>query len=362
MRAATTDNTADRGGTVQGWSEDSLTTWGQQPHQYMAVRGRPDTVIAVPGGVRFSYVVRPQRQERDNAPDPSLKPACTCLGRLPLRGSRVQHPPKNIKVHFEVPGDWDFSSAFADGSVTFKVSTPQDLHSSAFMMGRLRRSSFTAGGVAVELAVRREVPVPAARFEVLTRLLGEMRYQMGPLPVARVMFGADYRGERKSNAPANHESTNLQSSVLFTYGAEPPNPAEFVGSIAHELNHMWIPGALGDLVQAKSYDAFGPFFMEGFTNYFAYRLSYDAGLLTQEQFAERLSGYWAELGFVASAAGERWRGALPYSQGLFAAMVLDIELMRRDGEPRFYDAIRLLAEAARTAGGQGVTLETFTPY
>lgn len=347
-------------GEVNGVPLSASLQWGQQPHQYMAARGRPDSIVATPGGFSFEYVVVPRQTTSDDSPVMVLDSAHFRSWGAPLFAIPVTETSwDRITVQFLLPRGWQLASTFGGDRLSFEVPTVQDLHSGAFLAGALEEKEINAGGVPARVVSRREVPTSKPELSAAVgAVLTAMSARIGPLPVSRVFFGADSRGAQRSNAPGNAESTSRHLSALFTYGSSLPATPERVGAMAHELSHMWIPGSLGDLVASGSYDHLGPFVIEGFTNYLGYRLAYDAGLLTEAQFAGQLSHYLIEYSLLLSPAGSQWRAGLPYSHGLLAALVLDVELRKRSGGARtFYDVVSLLRQrGSTTAGVTGLTL------
>ncbi len=124
--------------------------------------------------------------------------------------------------------------------------------------------------------------------------------------------------------------------------------------LAHELFHHWNGGLLareepGQLIY---------WFTEGFTDFYARRLLYRAGLMSRQQYADSLNELFA--GFLlspvrsepnASIAQDFWSDEkikdLPYRRGDVVALLLDHEIRRQSGGARSLDD--LMREALRRA-------------
>lgn len=126
--------------------------------------------------------------------------------------------------------------------------------------------------------------------------------------------------------------------------------------LAHEYFHTWNPRQLGGLNPDEAREAVGYWVSEGFTDYYARRLTLGAGVWTLQDFADDWNGVLKSYdlssqrgtpnkSFVGKYGTDPSLRQLPYWRGSLVAAVLDAKL--RDGDPQGLD--RLIRTQRRTA-------------
>jgi predicted metalloprotease with PDZ domain len=130
---------------------------------------------------------------------------------------------------------------------------------------------------------------------------------------------------------ANFGGTRLHQSFALFLGPFVTPDERLTRLLAHELMHEWIGGRLRAGVEPE---ALMYWWTEGFTDFFAERVLWRAGLLDDSAYARALSAAWRELAFSParyapfdSVAGRFWSDdaaqRLPYLRGHLFAVALD---------------------------------------
>jgi predicted metalloprotease with PDZ domain len=79
------------------------------------------------------------------------------------------------------------------------------------------------------------------------------------------------------------------TNAIWMYMSPPDAIAAMLPTLVHEAFHAWNPNRMG---QVYEYAETGlDWFTEGFTQYYAYLLTYRAGLMTLPAYIERINGY-----------------------------------------------------------------------
>ncbi len=304
-------------------------------------------------GVRFAYSVAIPEKEPLNSPEPALdKNRFRSWGWSIFAIPILKKPMGQVNLSIRVPEGWSMATSFGINQTRFVLPSPEDFFRIAIAAGDFRVTSFDVAGTPVYLAVRKGHPVNAAVFGAALKKIIEttVRYTGGKQP-ARIMFGVDLLGGKKTYAPGNNVSIDSHSSSLMI-DQNDANPLElnFFGTYAHEFAHTWIPAVFGDKNVTKK--ELGSLFSEGFTDYIAYRVTHSAGVHSDEQFARALGKFYLEYLKVASERTEKNAEVLKYRQGMMAAWVLDIELRRASsGKKDFQKFIQMLVKQHADTGG-----------
>ncbi|MEA3181069.1 MAG: hypothetical protein QOI59_4592 [Gammaproteobacteria bacterium] len=166
--------------------------------------------------------------------------------------------------------------------------------------------------------------------------------------------GGSYRVFMRKT-PANGGGTALTRSFMFGYSAsKPPTVEGLEGLIAHEMVHNW-PELAGDHADTSWYT-------EGAAEYYSVVLSHRAGLITPEEFLQRVnehaSGYYMNpLQGLTNRAADAiyWKdsraGHVPYGRGFMYLAAVDARIRARSGHKRSLDDVVLkLLERTRAAG------------
>ncbi len=350
-------------GHVRGLDHEDVDGWGNptgRPDTYGAPEIIPDTVDAVPGGVRFAYTVRVPEKEQLNSTEPALDTERLRAWGWHLFATPIlTRAPERVIVRIDAPAGWAVATSLGERRGPLELPTLEDVRGLAVFagnMGNILTSSFRAAGIPVHLAVRRGHPVPDSVLErALASVLRVAVRRFGVNPFERLMIGLDLLKGRPTFAPGNNVTTPALHSILLLNGDNVASEVGFFPTLAHEALHAWIPDLFGAEAEVKR--ELGGFFTEGFTNYLGYKVAREAGLLSEEKLAWILSNALVEYRYMAGPGREKYGHMLDYHQGMVTAWVLDSELLRvTDGRYGIWDLLRRLAQ--RYAGG-GLTRERF---
>ena len=347
-------------GLLTGASLDDIESWRRPEGDYLPSMAPPDSIVAEATGVRFAYTIPIEEKPQANSTEPVLDAwGLRAWGWSLFATPRIPHPIDRIRVRVVAPEGWALASDAAADATTLEVGSLRELRQLAITVGDFDTRRFTAADRPVTLVVRRGHPVgPSALETGLRALIEAAAAYLGPIPAERISFTVDVANGKQRSAPGNNAAVPRRSSTVFTTGDHASShDADLWGALAHEFVHTWTPNAFGDL--ARTNDELGPFFAEGFTDYLGYRIAHAAGLLDREAFEAALNRFYAEYLFVAGPGREKNAAFIPYRQGLFAALILDIELLRRsEGQADLGDVIRALT--VRHAHGEGLTRDMFS--
>lgn len=295
---------------------------------------------------RFAYSVPIPQRERSNSPETELNGSRlrswgTGIFLIPSLKDAEAGP---IEVCFRTPQSWELVTSAGSASCT-TVAGPDELFSLPILAGDYRRHLFQAGPAQVTLALRAGHPVaPEAFAEKLRRLvIGASDYLATP-PPPQIFFGVDRLGEgRTTYAPGNNESGPGLSSTLLIDSDGAVGGRKYWGTYAHEFVHSWIPRGFGN--PSVTRQELGSTFIEGFSDYLAYRIAYSSGLLDRAAFLAALSEFYLEYGEARARAPQGNPEFLRYRQGMMAAWMLDLELLKATrGRAGFRELMRLLVQ------------------
>jgi predicted metalloprotease with PDZ domain len=213
--------------------------------------------------------------------------------------------------------------------------------------------TFRAGAANVVLGLRPGSAIRATEYEAkLGQLVTGASTYLGVAAPGTVYFGIDQLNGRKTYAPGNNESSPGRSSTLLLEGVVPPTSRKFWGTYAHEFAHSWMPRAFGKTQTTR--EELGSVFIEGFTDYLGYRIAHASALHTDAQFLEALSQFYLEYREAAAARPKGNPEFLRYRQGMMAAWMLDLELLKTtNGRAGFRELMRLLLK--QHADTDGIT-------
>jgi predicted metalloprotease with PDZ domain len=239
---------------------------------------------------------------------------------------RYEQPITKAELTISLPKGWQIVTSLGIGKKRLKMSV-DDLRGLALALGDFRAVSFKAADVPVYVAIREKDPTREATVQALKALVSNSVSYFGSKPSRNVMFAIDLLGNKKSYAPGNNTTSRLHSSTILLHkDNDDPRRMGFAGTFAHEYTHSWIPHAFG--ASNTTIKNLGAFFTEGFTNYFGYRLARLSGLHDDATLAKALSYYYVEYAYISGVGRKGNEGALPYSHGMMAACILDMELLR----------------------------------
>lgn len=254
------------------------------------------------------------------------------------------------RVTFALPPRWRLATPWAEvpgDSMTFQVPDTPELLQVGMLAGRHQQRRLLLDGATVILAIGQSLP---GTMDLFSEALSPA------LAAASAVFGGTPRGKFVviANADSYDGGTAFTRSVdvVFRQPPTPDNRAEWSPLVLHELLHLWLGGAINTPAGEQQ-----NWFLEGATDYLANLLALRAGVLTQDQFYDRLASHWdayravdRHLPLYAAGEDKAANDVLVYSGGLLAAFVLDTEL-RRASEGRVgIEAVmrRLYGEFGRT--------------
>jgi len=284
-----------------------------------------------------------------------LYPAATAADAVQVRAS-VRMPPA-----------WDYATALAPAgrggaTVRFEPVSLTTLVDSPMMMGaHLRRYDVTPAGEprrhTLDIVGETEAgtDLPAARVAQFTSLVAQSGALFGARHYAHFDFLVEAHGDA-DNGLEHHESNDDQVPRLGM--TDPDFAAESGYLLAHEFVHSWNgkyrrPAGLATANYQEPMIGDLLWVYEGLTSYYGEVLAVRAGLVTPEQFRDRLALVYAQMDH---RSGRAWR---PLQDTATAAQLLYTASDRWVSERRatdYYDEGRLLwlevdaAIRARTGG------------
>jgi predicted metalloprotease with PDZ domain len=235
-----------------------------------------------------------------------------------------------MEVEFQLPDKWQLVTPWQPLEPRrFLVTDPVELTESAMMAGRFDERSIDVGSLTVLLAVAHSLPDTAALFEEMLReVLPAITTILGGSPEGTFVIAAS-REEAFSGGGTFPRSISL----LFE---EPPsieNRGEWSHVLIHELLHLWIGVALSPAADQQEY-----WFTEGFTDYLTNLVQVGRGIISEDEFWQRIAEHYAKYESVAGETSLRAAGMdkgrhydLVYSGGLVAALALDVEMRSISG-------------------------------
>ena len=318
-----------------------------------------------PTGLRFAYDLELPPSERENSLLPSLSDRrlrawLWSLLRYPVPASGTP-PDGPVSVVVAAPAGWRAATAFGDATAApVEAPTLGAALRSPVLAGDVRLVTVETAGGTSRLAVRAGHPVPDSVFALGFRQLVETAaaYVDGRATPSRLFAGIDLGEGKASVVPGNFAAAPEVSAFLVLQHDNAPDDYSFWGTIAHEYLHGWTPFAFSRAeprptpVEGRLW----PWFREGLTNYLGYQVAHQAGLLSDDEWAEAATTYLREYDGVEP--GSEVTGYRAYSEGFVIGLALDAALVRTSGgEAAFRDWFGLLLERHAGAGAEPITLD-----
>jgi predicted metalloprotease with PDZ domain len=201
-------------------------------------------------------------------------------------------------VHFEVPQGWKIISALKEtpDPMVFTAPDYDTLVDSPTEMGRFDQFQFEVEGKPHYLVV-----TPAGAFakekaqkfiEMLSKVAKTQSAIFSGLPYDKYVFFYFFL-RPESNASGALEHNN--SHVAFAPPGEFATPEEMIATAAHEFFHLWNvkrirPAEMWPYDYSRENETPLLWVSEGFTNYYAALTLYRAGLMSRQQFLEKVAG------------------------------------------------------------------------
>jgi len=331
--------------------------------------GAPDSIKRDGGTARFERTIPLVMGDTANSIDAFLD-----VRRFRAWGKDIfphpkmakEHPP--IEVTLRTPATWSVmtaagasvpaqdASANAMRDTTVRVETIPQLKSLPIFAGEIEVAASRIGNTIAYGAIQADMPVDIDTLQDgYVRLLAAFERYLEDTLHPRIALGVDHRGARRTPIPGNNRTVPGQASVLLVFGDEhtTANP-QFFGTISHELAHNWMVRVFGG--QRTTYSELGTFFAEGFTDYLAYHVAHEAGVVDREGLERVFSKFYLQYRFIKTSGGEQNARALPYKEGFVVAWILDLELHRRSGG-RYDFRDLMVALIDRHGGTDGLTVD-----
>jgi predicted metalloprotease with PDZ domain len=188
-------------------------------------------------------------------------------------------PPCPIGLRFLLPDGWALLSPWPRVAGQLRATGPDALVDNAFALGPITLGHVDAGTMQLEYAIDARLPSAEARVRPLLATLPK---------VLAEFFG---------NTPADRYAVIVLAgdgmdggAFLNSFTLQLPNPARdtdalvWSHALAHEMIHLW----LGNHIHGAEPDATS-WFTEGFTDYLAVKLMYQAGQLDESMLVQRLA-------------------------------------------------------------------------
>ncbi len=244
---------------------------------------------------------------------------------------------QNMNVRFDLPQDWKVSVAWEEltnEKNAFKANNAEELLWIGMLAGKHLERSTKVGQLEVVLAVGQDIRQSAEMLDravkaVLPRYVkiygGEPVVQGSPLNKFVIIVNVD-----KDYVGGGAVFVRTISMMLTDVPQKTSEASTFSWQhiITHELGHLWD----GQSFSGESEEVW---FQEGVTDYLAYLVQSDAGLIGKDEllkvFARKLDEYVPVAGKMSLTKAGSDKGGnydLLYSGGLIAALALDVEIRK----------------------------------
>ena len=247
-----------------------------------------------------------------------------------MRPEHLANAKHAVTFRWQIPG-WTGVSSYGDGEVTHAVGTLDELRDAVFLASdRLDVRRVAIGKTVLEVAAVNDFGFTDAQLaakaqQVVTAQRAFFREDGPPFFLITAIplgpKGVQYGG------------TGLTNSFAIFVAPQFDDLASVTWLLGHELFHSWN----GRVIQPDAPEELMYWFSEGFTNFYARRLLYRAGLVDLAGYVanlnEEVQEYW--LSPVRDAPNQAikdgfWKShdleRLPYQRGDVLALVLDRQL------------------------------------
>jgi predicted metalloprotease with PDZ domain len=240
------------------------------------------------------------------------------------------------------------------GHASPRAGTVADVQESISLGGTDLHVAGDAGsGSRVRIASRGRFRFPPEAFDALAqRLIGVERAFWGDAAPAPFLVTL---GPLAASPPhLSYSGTGRTDAFAIWYDEAAPLDS-VTALLAHEYFHTWNARQLGGLDPDEAREARGYWFSEGFTDYYARRMTLAAGVWTLQDFADAWNEVLKSYDLSAQSrtpnsalAGKFWKDPalhqLPYWRGAVIAAVIDRRLRTRD--PQGLDRVLRAQRAA----------------
>jgi predicted metalloprotease with PDZ domain len=281
----------------------------------------------------------------------------------------VGHRDAPSTVHFRIPTGWKLVTALraTQDPFAFTAANYDTLVDAPTEMGNFDVTRFEVDGKPHTL-----VTTPAGTFspekaktfsEMLAKVALADKGIFGELPYEKYVYFYFFL-PAESNASGALE--HLNSFVSFARGGSSATPEQLIGTASHEFFHLWNvkrirPAEMWPYDYSRENETPLLWVSEGFTNYYGSLATYRAGIISEQQFLDRVAGTAGGIegtearNYIspANASVSTWVGydtpvafgISYYSQGENLAALLDLSIRNdTDGRAGLDDVMRALYE------------------
>ncbi len=230
-----------------------------------------------------------------------------------------------LDVTFDLPADWSVLSPWSGHGRRFQAAAPAFLDKNAFAIGRFTAGHSQAGAMALEWVIDERLAAVSARIvDLMTSLPQRLAAYFGSTPADRyavVVFQGPYM-----DGGAFRQSFTLQLSAPV----REVDALVWSHGLGHEMLHLWIGNHIRGSVPEETY-----WFTEGFTDYLAVKLLYQAGVTDEAMVQQRLANIVRRVrlaprlspgvGLVEAGTEKNQNWERIYGGGAMVAFLLDAE-------------------------------------
>lgn len=252
-----------------------------------------------------------------------------------------------VDLTIETPEGWAVSTPWAQSNGAYHALNPLNFVQNAFTLGLDQPERFTLGMTQFEWIIGKDLEAAQPQIsDILRTLSGVYSDYFANAPDDH--FNAYFIPHTASDGGA------FQNSFAMLL-ASPMNQADEISwshTLGHEVMHIWNrPGGVEVAEPDKVY-----WFSEGFTDYLTLKLMYQAGLIDEDRFAQRLANvlrryelgkrFSPDISLEAAGAAKNANWEWIYGGGALVALLLDGELWQ-GGEDRFQAMMRAYVNETR---------------
>ncbi|MCC6446818.1 MAG: M61 family metallopeptidase [Armatimonadetes bacterium] len=268
-----------------------------------------------------------------------------------------------VSLTLRLPASWKCATSLDPGISPLEFTAPNydDFADCPLQLGHFDLARFRVDGIPISIAVTGAETYPRRDLlDTFSKIVRAGRDSIGGLPFARYLFILHFSGsDRSGGGGLEHGS----STVLNVSGSALKDIRSIAPLAAHEFFHAWNvkrirSKGLGPFDYSQEADTGSLWFLEGVTDYYAYRLLYRAGLIDRGRYLDNLAGEirgllnnearkavsLEESGRRAWQGGSWGYGGLSYyNKGKLAGLLFDLKIRDiTDGRKSLDDVMRLL--------------------
>lgn len=261
-----------------------------------------------------------------------------------------------INIRFIYPKDWLISTALPMSGDNYSAEDYDHLVDSPVMLGNFTINKFSMHNTHIEVSCYSESEVINASqiAEKLKPYIEAIFYLLGELPVERYVFIYNFNKEIDEWALEHN-----YSSYHALKEAPLNDLLEFIAPVSsHEFCHIITPLHIrSDVISNFNFASPTPseniWFYEGFVEWMSKMSIVRGGLISEDEFLERLGEYYSNYFFFDTTMSLRqsslgcysndFQWAAAYSRGCMLGVIIDLELLKlSDGKTGLIDVMKHL--------------------